>query len=182
MPRTFVALAPDGRPLASFGDRFVAVLIDGAVLAGVNVVLLIPTMIAMFAAIAGAASKVRTDPVTGEVTSSPSAGVFIGVPLLIEAGFLLLSVAIAYVYHVEMFGRTGVTWGKRAMKLQLIRAAAPAVPIDRGVLAKRWAMQYPVAFVVPFFSWIDGLWQLWDKPYQQCLHDKAAGTIVVKAG
>jgi hypothetical protein len=27
---------------------------------------------------------------------------------------------------------------------------------------------------------VDGLWQLWDKPFQQCLHDKAAGTVVVK--
>ncbi|MER7003147.1 RDD family protein [Dactylosporangium sp. NPDC000555] len=182
MPRAYVALAPDGRPLASFGDRFVAILIDGAVLAGVNIVLLVPTLIAMFAVMAGAASRVETDPVTGAVTSSPSMGMFIGVPLLIEAGFILLTIVIGYVYHVEMFGRTGVTWGKRAMKLQLIRATAPAVPIDRGVLLKRWAVQYPVAIVVPFFSWIDGLWQLWDKPYQQCLHDKAAGTIVVKAG
>ena len=35
---------------------------------------------------------------------------------------------------------------------------------------------------VPFFSWIDGLWQLWDQPYRQCLHDKWAGTVVVKVG
>jgi len=27
---------------------------------------------------------------------------------------------------------------------------------------------------------VDGLWQLWDKPFQQCLHDKAAGTVGVK--
>ncbi|MFG2039023.1 RDD family protein [Dactylosporangium sp. NPDC048998] len=182
MPRAVVAIAPDGRPVASFADRLLAFLIDTAVLAGVNIVLLIPTMIAIFVVIAGAASKVQTDPVTGEVTSSPSAGVLIGVPLLIELGYVLLTFVAAYVYYVEMFGRTGVTWGKRAMKLQLIRAAAPAAPIDRGVLVKRWAVQFPAGLVLPFFSWVDGLWQLWDKPYQQCLHDKAAGTIVVKVG
>ena len=27
---------------------------------------------------------------------------------------------------------------------------------------------------------VDGLWQLWDKPYLQTLHDKAAQTVVVK--
>jgi hypothetical protein len=27
---------------------------------------------------------------------------------------------------------------------------------------------------------IDGFWQLWDKPFQQTLHDKAAQTVVVK--
>jgi hypothetical protein len=35
---------------------------------------------------------------------------------------------------------------------------------------------------IPFLGLIDGLWQLWDKPLQQCLHDKAAQTVVVKLG
>ena len=33
---------------------------------------------------------------------------------------------------------------------------------------------------MPFLSYVDGLWQLWDKPYQQTLHDKAAKTVVIK--
>ena len=33
---------------------------------------------------------------------------------------------------------------------------------------------------MPFFSYLDGLWQLWDKPFLQTLHDKAAQTVVVK--
>jgi hypothetical protein len=33
---------------------------------------------------------------------------------------------------------------------------------------------------VPFLSYLDGLWQLWDKPYLQCLHYKFAQTVVVK--
>jgi hypothetical protein len=32
----------------------------------------------------------------------------------------------------------------------------------------------------PLAGFGDGLWQLWDKPWQQCLHDKFAGTVVVK--
>ncbi|WP_432983920.1 RDD family protein [Dactylosporangium sp. CA-233914] len=168
MPR-----APNGMPLANFGDRLLAYLIDAAVLVGVALVLAIPTVIGMFAVFAGAASAAG---------DNPNAGLLFGLPLLIELGYVVLIVAVQYVYHVEMFGRTGVTWGKRAMKLQIIRTDNPGAPIDRGVLAKRWATQFLAGTVVPFFSYIDGLWQLWDKPYQQCLHDKAASTIVVKVG
>lgn len=174
--------APNGMPLAGFGERLGAYLLDALVLAGVGLVLAIPTFIAMFAVIAGAVSTIETDPVTGQVTNEPNPGLFFGPVLLIEFGFLLLVLAAGYVYHVEMFGKTGVTVGKRVMKLRLIRTDNPAAPITRGILAKRWATQSLVGAVVPFFSWIDGLWQLWDKPYQQCLHDKAAATVVVKVG
>ncbi len=34
--------------------------------------------------------------------------------------------------------------------------------------------------VVPFFYLLDLLWQLWDQPYRQCLHDKITNTIVVR--
>jgi uncharacterized RDD family membrane protein YckC len=170
-----VPRAPNGTPLANFGDRLLAVLIDAAVLTGVALVLAIPTFIGMFAAIAGAAAGTSS-------SETPNAGLLFGLPLLIELLYVLLVFVAGYVYHVEMFGRTGVTWGKRAMKLQLLRLDMLSAPVDRGVLAKRWATQSLVGAVVPFFSLINGLWQLWDKPYQQCLHDKAAGTIVVKVG
>ncbi|WP_433054942.1 RDD family protein [Dactylosporangium sp. CS-033363] len=164
-------------PLANFGDRLLALLIDSAVLFGVGMVLAIPVFIAIFAIIAGAATTASASNGDG-----PAPALVLGVPLLLELLLVLLIFVAAYVYHVEMFGKTGVTWGKRAMKLQILRLDSPGAPIDRGVLAKRWATQSLVGVVVPFWSWIDGLWQLWDKPYQQCLHDKAAGTIVVKAG
>ncbi|WP_433213131.1 RDD family protein [Dactylosporangium sp. CS-047395] len=169
--------APNGMPLANFGDRLLAVLIDAAVLTGVGLVLSIPVFIAIFAIIAGAATTASASDGAG-----PAPALVLGVPLLLELLLVVLIIVAGYVYHVEMFGKTGVTWGKRAMKLQILRLDNPGAPLDRGVLARRWATQNIVGFVVPFFSWIDGLWQLWDKPYQQCLHDKAAGTIVVKAG
>ncbi|MFI5905928.1 RDD family protein [Dactylosporangium sp. NPDC051541] len=175
MPALPVPRAPNGMPLASFGDRFLALLIDAAVLTGVALVLAIPTFIGMFLVIAASVP-------TSEGGAEPDVSLLIGVPLLIELGYFVLVLALQYVYQVEMFGKTGVTWGKRAMKLHIIRLDDPNRPMDRGTLAKRWATQNVVGLVVPFFSWLDGLWQLWDKPYQQCLHDKAAGTIVVKAG
>jgi hypothetical protein len=49
-------------------------------------------------------------------------------------------------------------------------------------LVKRWAVQWAAGSVVPLLHYLDGFWQLWDKPLQQCLHDKAANTVVVKVG
>jgi TctA family transporter len=37
-----------------------------------------------------------------------------------------------------------------------------------------------IGILVGVFVLVNVLWQLWDKPLQQCLHDKAAGTVVVK--
>ncbi|UWP83007.1 RDD family protein [Dactylosporangium fulvum] len=176
MPR-----APNGMPLAGFGDRLLAYLIDVAVLAGVLLLLAIPAMIGMFAIIGAEFAGLSTDPETGEIIGEPNLAMIFGPLLAVELGLVVLSMVAVYLYHVELFpNRRGVTLGKRAMKLRLIRLDNPAAPITRGVAAKRWAMQFLVGGVVPLFSWVDGLWQLWDKPYQQCLHDKVAETVVVK--
>jgi hypothetical protein len=47
------------------------------------------------------------------------------------------------------------------------------------MLVKRLAVTIGCYFV-PGLYYLDGLWQLWDKPYQQCLHDKWPRTGVVK--
>ena len=79
--------------------------------------------------------------------------------------------------------RRGVTTGQAGTEdLELIRARRP-VGAARPAAWRRsdGLVQIPSsAVIVPFFNWIDGLWQLWDKPYQQCLHDKVAQTVVIK--
>jgi uncharacterized RDD family membrane protein YckC len=176
-----VPLAPTGQPLAGFGPRLGAYLIDGFVFIALSMVVMIPAIVAMVAWVGSQASQLETDPVTGELLDSPDPAVFAG-PIIL--GYILifaLMFGMSYVYYVELFpSRRGVTLGKRALGLALVRLDDPSAPITRGVAAKRWLMQYVVAIFVPFFSWIDGLWQLWDKPFQQCLHDKVAQTVVVK--
>jgi uncharacterized RDD family membrane protein YckC len=171
--------APDGRPLADFGDRLLAVLIDTAVLAGVALVLIVPIFIVFIAKINDATNRTVVD-ANGEIVSSPNfASIFL--PILgLYLVALLLTVAFSYVYEVEMMYRRGATWGKRAMKLRIVPLADPTAPLTRGMAAKRWLVSYVLGAVVPFFRWIDGLWQLWDQPYRQCLHDKWADTVVVK--
>jgi hypothetical protein len=56
----------------------------------------------------------------------------------------------------------------------------PADRLTRGMAAKRWLVQYVAGTILPLFSYLDGLWQLWDKPYLQTLHDKFAQTVVIK--
>jgi uncharacterized RDD family membrane protein YckC len=176
-----VPLAPNGLPLAGFGARLGAYLIDGVVFIVLSMAVMIPAAFAMIAWVGSLASQVETDPVTGEITNSPDAALFVG-PLIIGYVFIFVAmIGLSYVYYVELFpSRRGVTLGKRALGLALIRLDDPSAPITRGVAGKRWLVQYIVGVIVPFFNWIDGLWQLWDKPFQQCLHDKAAGTVVVK--
>ena len=53
--------------------------------------------------------------------------------------------------------------------------------LSRTMLAKRFLISDVAALFVPFLNWLDGLWQLWDQPYRQCLHDKFAQTVVVKS-
>jgi len=98
--------------------------------------------------------------------------------LLAELVFVLLMLGVYYLYSVEYQGRSGQTVGKRVMKIRVV-PLDPAARLDRGMLAKRFLVQYVGGFV-PLFSYLDGFWQLWDKPYQQCLHDKFAKTAVVK--
>lgn len=176
-----VPLAPTGQPLAGFGARLGAYLIDAIVFVALSMLVIVPAIIAMIAWIGTQASQLETDPVTGELLGEPDPALFVGPIILGYVAIFAVMFGLSYVYYVELFpSRRGVTLGKRALGLMLIRLDDPSAPITRGVAAKRWLMQYVVAMFVPFFSWIDGLWQLWDKPFQQCLHDKVAQTVVVK--
>jgi uncharacterized RDD family membrane protein YckC len=166
-------LAPTGQPLAEFLDRLLAVLIDGAILFAASLVLLVPAVIAMVAVIA---ANAHIDEDTGEATTD-------AFPALVVFGIfavvLLLTFVLNYIYEVEMMYRRGQTIGKRVMKIRII-CTDPAAQMTRGVAAKRWLANIVAGSVIPFWRWIDGLWQLWDKPYRQCLHDKFANTVVVK--
>jgi uncharacterized RDD family membrane protein YckC len=168
-----VPIAPNGQRLATFGDRVLAYLIDYAIFLGGAVVLGVPVIILLVI------SASQTETINDDGTVSGTSPAFVLVILLGEAVIGLAALAASYLYEVEMIYRRGQTVGKRAMKLRVV-CLDPGAPMTRGVASKRWAMQFLLGGLVPFFSWVDGLWQLWDKPFQQCLHDKVAGTVVVK--
>ncbi|AGZ46485.1 RDD domain-containing protein [Actinoplanes friuliensis DSM 7358] len=170
-----VPVAPDGRPLADFGIRLLSHLIDGAIVGGIATVVFLPVMfIFVF--------NVMPDfPSAADPSYTPTfdpAEFFIPF-LLLELGFFVLLFVAYYVYYVEMMYRSGQTVGKKLMKIKVV-PLEPGAVLTRGIAAKRYLIEFVVGIIVPFFTYLDGLWQLWDKPYQQTLHDKVAKTVVVK--
>jgi uncharacterized RDD family membrane protein YckC len=98
--------------------------------------------------------------------------------LCLTAVVTLITLAINYVYDVEMMFRSGQTVGKRIMKLR-VQPVDPSQALTRRMALKRYAVTMATS-LVPGLGWVDGLWQLWDKPWRQCLHDKFAQTLVIK--
>ncbi|HEV7864518.1 MAG TPA: RDD family protein [Acidimicrobiia bacterium] len=93
----------------------------------------------------------------------------------------VLSLVMASAYYAALNGSdVGQTFGKRVLGIQ-VRDAASGETIG----AKRAALRYVVVGlfrIVPFFALftiLDGLWPLWD-PKRQALHDKIAGSVVVR--
>jgi uncharacterized RDD family membrane protein YckC len=169
--------SPGGQPLAEFSDRLVAALIDGLIVGGIYAVVVIPAYIFLVFAILPSTTVVNgvnTGPTEGEVAGIVFA--FLGVFALI----FLFGLLVSYLYEVEFMLRgNGQTVGKRVMRIRVV-PMDPAASTTRTMYFKRYLVHRVGAAVIPAFSWVDGLWQLWDQPYRQCLHDKYAKTVVIK--
>jgi uncharacterized RDD family membrane protein YckC len=183
------ALAPNGQPLAPFFDRFLAILIDYAIYIAVSLLWSVPFMIWWFFQISEWMNEFSRAYDPADPYAQPPVLEFgdflqLYLPMLYFAlASTALGVIYTYIYWVEyQYRKGGQTFGKRSLKIRVIPADPGAAPLDRRAYVRRWAVQCLVGIVVPLFSLLDGLWQLWDKPLQQCLHDKAAKTVVVKVG
>ena len=172
---------PDGRPLAGFGDRLLAYIIDALIMGAVAMLIWVPALIWWFRRFAIELTRMDTSYNPSDQIPAETVSAFIVGYLVLFGLILAATLGISYVYLVEMSWRSGQTIGKRAMKLQ-VAPAEPGVERSRMMFVKRWAVERVGGAFLPFFSYLDGLWQLWDKPLQQCLHDKAAHTVVVKIG
>jgi uncharacterized RDD family membrane protein YckC len=163
--------SPGGEPLADFGTRAGARVIDALIVGAFSLVLVIPVYILLFAMVLGQADS-------WTATSGPPSGVlltFLGIWGVMFALVLLLQ----YLYEVEHLLRGGgQTFGKRMMKIRVV-PVDPGEPLTRKHAALRWLAMVGMGFVGPL-QLIDFLFPLWDKPYQQTLHDKAARTVVVR--
>ncbi|NUT23784.1 MAG: RDD family protein [Hamadaea sp.] len=173
-------LAPNGMPLADFFSRLGAYLIDGLIMGAIGAVVAIPLVIWWVFTFVTEVETIQTSADgTVDFDGSDFAGLIWGY-LAIFGVMIIVQLVVAYFYLVEFTWRSGQTIGKRVVKLKIV-PVDPAAERTRGMLAKRWLVEQGGA-LIPFFSYVDGLWQLWDKPLQQCLHDKAARTVVVKIG
>ncbi|MET8039663.1 RDD family protein [Micromonospora sp. NPDC005215] len=172
-------LSPGGQPLASFADRLLAWLIDSALASAVSLVLFLPFFLVLWLRMATEITQTNPD---GSLVEPDMATLFVEffLPmLLLQFGFLVVTLGLYWLYHVEYLKRGGQTVGKKALKLRVV-PIDPTRTLDRRMAGRRWLVQYLGGSLVPAGAYVDGLWQLWDKPWQQCLHDKFAETVVVK--
>lgn len=177
-------VAPSGQPLAEFWQRLVAYLIDGLIVSAVLMILILPLYIGWIVWFMSRVEQLEArepvpagepDPVAAELGTAML--LFFG----LFAAMIVLTLVASYVYFVEMMFRTGQTLGKKVMKIRVV-PLDPVARLTRGDAARRWLVQWAGGTFIPLFSYLDGLWQLWDRPYRQCLHDKFPQTTVVRYG
>ncbi|MGH9944239.1 MAG: RDD family protein [Pyrinomonadaceae bacterium] len=160
---------PSGMPFAQMRyaewiDRVFAALIDGALGFALTMVLYIAVIIltAMFGAIGGD---------VGEALALGSA--------CLGFSLVFISVLGLGLYNkVYLVSKRGFSIGQGIMKLKVVDAAGNIPPI--GTLILRLVVQIAMG-IVPFLPLVNLLWPLWDEQ-KQTLHDKAAGTFVIKTG
>jgi uncharacterized RDD family membrane protein YckC len=144
---------PVGRELASWGRRLVALLLDGAILAGV---VLGTTLLA----------GVPPEELNERILDGDTA-------LL-----LLLFVVPEAIYDTAMVGSRNQTFGKMALGIKVVDAESQT-PIGYMRAFTRWLS---TAFLWALFTVpgvLDHLWPLRD-PRNQTFHDKFARSVVVR--
>ena len=160
----------EGVELAGAGSRLGARIIDGIILAVVTIILLVAGLLALVG-------------VDIEDTESVEEGVEEGAAVFF--GAVLAAAAIGLLYEVVLIATRGQTLGKMATRIRVVRADNGLIP-GWGKSFGRWLV--PAAFgilgsYIPFVGLVALLVYasiLWGKN-RQGWHDKAAGTLVIKA-
>jgi uncharacterized RDD family membrane protein YckC len=147
-------VAPTGSLLyASVGRRFVALLVDGLIMAAIFVV---PIMV--MSVVIAASVHPGTKP--GALPSW-----FMGVVLL----FYL----VPPLYEIILIGKYGATWGKMAMKIKVVR------PDGSRISYARSTGRYFAKILSGMILYIGYLMAFWDE--EKCaLHDRICQTRVIK--
>jgi uncharacterized RDD family membrane protein YckC len=173
---------PDGQPLAGWGVRFGALLIDGLI---VNVVAVVAGWRALHDMMSAVAVWAEQQAATSQAEVGAGAGPtgMLG-PLLT---FAAITFTVRILYGVGFLKAFQATPGKMFLGLEVRLRETPG-PMSWGTVLARWGTQnaaiaIAVVPLVGLFYWVypllDGLWPLWDGR-RQALHDKVARTNVVR--
>lgn len=166
-----------GRPLAPVSSRFMARFVDILLVTALNVVVngwfvyqwwqeVAPTYAETQRWLAGQADELP--PPSDQASNLQWAILFIGL-------------ALWFAYEVPAMANNGQTFGKRLFDIKVIRYDGE-VP-GFGASIRRWGFLALPNLVMPCFVPLqvaDWLWCTWDRPLQQCLHDKTTRTVVVQ--
>jgi uncharacterized RDD family membrane protein YckC len=157
--------APPAPVYAGFWIRALALLIDGFALAAIEAPLFVPFV---------------WRPVWHSLQETISTGVR-QPPVHISYGWTLLTIAIAYLYAFVMIGKWNATLGKFAVGIRVRKVDGSPAGWREAALRPllQAALDLPRLSVLGIARALDYLWMVWDKQ-SQTLHDKIAGTIVVK--
>jgi uncharacterized RDD family membrane protein YckC len=157
--------APPAAAYAGFWIRAVALLIDGFVIAAMEAPVFLPFVWL---------------PLWRSVEETTRTGVH-QQPVHVVYGWTLLTIAIGYLYAFVMIGRWNATLGKFAVGIRVRKAdGAPAGWREAALRPLLEAgLGLPRLGVLGLVRALDYLWMVWDRQ-SQTLHDKIAGTIVVK--
>lgn len=93
-------------------------------------------------------------------------------------GGSILSIIVDAAYITVMLGNRGQTVGNMAVHTRVVDSRTGG-SISYGKALGRWASEF-LLVILFFIPWIlDILWPLWDRE-NQTLHDKMAGTVVLR--
>ncbi len=99
--------------------------------------------------------------------ATPAIGAVLGI-----AGILMV-----LCYEPVLTWKYGATFGKRICGLRVARLS-DGQNLTLGAAFGRWLVYLLIGFI-PLGGLINVLSCCWDKPFRQCFHDKAAGSVVV---
>jgi len=162
--------------LAEPWRRLVGWIIDGIILGIVTAALWVPLTISFAHRVQNVANTYPNSSAPGAQTAynhvfSQTAGSFV---IVLVANFI-----IVVGYYWLLTGFWGTTVGKRIVGTWVVTANGWA-KVGAGAALIRALVFVVGGEIIPFFFLLDNLWLLWD-PQRQCLHDKAASTVVVKS-
>jgi uncharacterized RDD family membrane protein YckC len=150
---------PDGVRLVSYGRRVLAYIADGLLMSVVQLAVGFPFVLQLVHAFSDYMAQVQRDTEAGRVTD----------PFAIyrTPGYDILFVRLK-----------GATPGKVAAGIRVRAWDHEGLPTWRQAVL-RWVAGRFAAALVSLYALLDLLWPAWDSQ-RQALHDKAAGTVVVR--
>ncbi|MFC4146662.1 RDD family protein [Micromonospora mangrovi] len=175
---------PHGLPLASYGARLVARLIDFGAVFLLNALVngwfvwryveeISPYL--RESVRRSLAGNTSTDglPQPGEQAAG------------LQIAILLIATALWFAYEVPSMAARGQTFGKRVMRVRAVPVEADQ-PLGFGRATRRWStmglptlLWYCCGFGL-LLQFVDAVSALFDHPLRQALHDKRAQTVVVQ--
>lgn len=163
-------MSPQGRPLASWGKRVGAALIDLLVL-----IIPIGILVSLLGLNTIGTPECVTDPNTLATECTGGSNFFVRIALM-QLVPLIIQGAYSTFFNG---GESGQTIGKKALNIQT-RDEASGGPIGYGKAFVRWIVGAALSlFTCGIGGLIDLLFPLWD-PKRQTLHDKVANSLVVE--